>query len=105
MTLEERIRLIKVLDTLLKRKMKGNSNDYAAKLGISRSAFFRLIEYVRLEFNAPLIYNKEESRYEYEKAGMMVFGFLPVDELPKEALRRINGGNSIEKNCFLFMIK
>lgn len=105
MTLEERIRLIKVLDTLLKRKMKGNSNDYASKLGISRSAFFRLIDYVRLEFNAPLIYNKVENRYEYEKAGMMVFGFLPADELSMETLKRINGGNSIKKDYFLFMIK
>ena len=103
MSLEERIRLIKFLDSLLKRKMKGNSSDYAAKLGISRSSFFRLVDYIRLEFNAPLVYNKIENRYEYEKAGMMFFGFLPVDELPMETLRKINGGNKMnEKTLFSF---
>jgi hypothetical protein len=33
----------------------------------------------------------------------MFFGFLPVDELPVETLRRINGGNKTnEKLSFLF---
>lgn len=101
--LEERVRMIKELDTLLKRRMRGSPNDYAEKLGISRSTFFRLIEYVRLEFNAPLIYNKEESRYEYDREGRMFFGFLPSDVIPNEMLKKINGGSISQKDNKLFL--
>ncbi len=98
MTLEERMKLMMALDTLLKRKLKGNPNDYAAKLGISRNTFLRLKEIMKEEFQAPVVYNKVESRYEYEKPGTIFFGFLPHEIIPPEMLKKIGGGTSIEMN-------
>jgi len=76
MTFEERIRIFKALDNLINRKYRGNSKDYATKLGISRSAFFRILEYLRDEFGVPVIYKKTDNRYAYQKKGALYFGFL-----------------------------
>lgn len=92
MTFEERVRLIKRLDDLLKRKFKGNSCEYAFKLGISRSAFFRLLDYVKTEFNSPVCYNKDNGGYEYCKSGSMYIGFLPNEVLNEDALKKIQEG-------------
>ncbi len=92
MTFEERVRLIKKLDYLIKRKFKGSSVDYANKMQISRSAYFRLLDYVKTEFDSPICYNKTSSYYEYYKNGIMFFGFLPVEFLTEDALKKIQGG-------------
>ena len=98
MSLEEKIRLIVAFDDLIKRKIKGNACDYAKKLGISRSSFFRLLDNMREEFKAPLNHNKRENRYEYVAKGRLFIGFLP---LSSEELRKIMGGvNTIVKNIF-----
>ncbi len=95
MTLDEKIRLMLALDGLIKRKLKGNACDYANKLGISRSTFFRLIEHMREEFKAPLHHNKKENRYEYVTEGSLFIGFLP---LSGNELRKImRGGVEIQK--------
>ena len=77
------------LDGLIKRKLKGSACEYAIKLGVSRSTFFRLLEYMREEFKAPLSRNKRENRYEYVTKGTLFIGFLP---LSSEELRKIMGG-------------
>ena len=89
MTLEERLRLMIELDHLIKRKYKGSPNEYAQKLGISRSAFFRLLNFVKFEFQAPLTYNKSETRYEYEQNGVLHFGFIPSAVLSEEGLKNL----------------
>jgi hypothetical protein len=88
MTFEERVRIIKKLDSLIKRKFKGNSFEYAAKLNVSRSAFFRLLEYVKTEFDAPIRYCKTNGRYEYCKNGNVFLGFLTNEELSEEGLKK-----------------
>ena len=80
MTFEERIRIFRSLDNLINRKYRGKSKDYATKLGISRSAFFRILEYLRDEFGVPVIYKKADNRYTYQKKGSMYFGFLEKEE-------------------------
>lgn len=91
MTLDEKIRLMLALDDLIKRKLKGNACDYANKLGISRSTFFRLLDHIREEFKAPLNHNKRENRYEYVTEGRLFIGFLP---LSSQELRKIMRGDS-----------
>lgn len=91
MSFEERIRLIKHLDSLIRRKHKGSSVDYAVKMNVSRSAFFRLLDYVKNEFNAPICYNKTNGYYEYCKSGLMIFGFLTDEALTEEVRKNSRG--------------
>jgi hypothetical protein len=93
MTFEERLRLIKKFDSLIRRKYRGNSVDYAFKMDISRSAFFRLLDYIKNEFDAPICYNKTNGYYEYCKNGIMFFGFLPNEILTEEGMKKIQGGS------------
>lgn len=79
MTFEERIRLIKTLENLIKLKYRGNSSDYARKLGISNATFFRLMNYIKKELNAPICYNKGHRHYEYCESRSMNLGFLPPE--------------------------
>jgi len=91
MTFEERVRIITKLDSLIKRRYKGNSSEYAAKLNISRAAFFRLIVYIKTELDAPVCYCKTNGYYEYCKNGLMFFGFLPAEVLTQDGMKKIQG--------------
>lgn len=93
MNFEERVRLIKNLDNLIRRKYKGSSFEYAVKLNISRSAFFRLLDYAKTELQAPICYCKTNKHYEYCKNGNIFFGFLPKEALTEEGMKKINGGS------------
>ncbi len=94
MTFEERVRLINRLDSLIRRKYRGNSSDYSAKMNISRSAFFRLLDFVRTEFDSPICYNRVSGYYEYSKKGIIFFGFLPTEFLTENALKKVQGGTT-----------
>jgi hypothetical protein len=92
MTFERRVKLIARLDGLIKRKYRGTATDYARKLEISRAAFFRLLEFIKTDFDAPIEYNKTSGCYEYQKSGVMFFGFLPEAILTQEGLKKLQGG-------------
>jgi DNA-binding IclR family transcriptional regulator len=77
MSLEEKRRLILALDGLIRSKATGKSEYLAKRLGISRSTFFRLIEYMREELYAPVFFDAYRNRYAYEKEGIIMFRFLP----------------------------
>lgn len=91
----ERLHLMLALDKLVRRNWRGTSADYARKLNISRSSFFRLLDDVRDEFQAPLVYNKRTGKYEYKIDGRLTFRFLPMEALNEEALKKIEGGSML----------
>ena len=97
MSFEEKLKLINSLDVLIKRKTKGSACLYASKLGISRSGFFRLLEFMKADFNIPIVYNSELQRYQYAKEGVMYFGFISAETIPLETLKKISGGSV--KSC------
>ncbi len=92
MSLEEKTRLLLLLDDLVKRKVKGNATEYAAKMGVGRSTFFRLVQFARQELKAPLHHCPTKNRYEYQQEGGLFFGFLPTAGLSAEELKNIKGG-------------
>ena len=102
MSIEEKLKLIPTFDDLVKRKLRGNGMVYAAKMGIARSTFFRLLMVIRYEFNAPVVYNKERNRYEYEREGAMFFGFVTSTVVPEETLGNITGGHVLKNNLNYF---
>lgn len=65
MTFDERIRLIARLDNLIRLKFRGNARDYSRKLDISRATFFRMLNYLKTECGAPIVYSKVGGHYEY----------------------------------------
>lgn len=54
MTFERRVKLTARLDGLIERKYRGTATVYAEKLEISRAAFFRLLEFIKTDFDAPI---------------------------------------------------
>lgn len=93
MSLEEKRRLILALDVLIRRKVPGKADYLAERLGISRSTFFRLIEYMREELYAPVFFDSVMNRYSYEEEGIILFRFVPADVLNAERVKKITGVN------------
>jgi hypothetical protein len=97
MSLEEKRRLILAFDVLIRSKVPGKAEHIARRLCISRSTFFRLIEYMREELCAPVIFDTDQNRYAYEREGIVMFRFLPAEIIDVEKARRIVGG--LWKKC------
>lgn len=93
MSLEEKRRLILALDNLIRSKIPGKADYLAKRLGVSRSTFFRLIEYMREELYAPVFFDPHQNRYAYEKEGIIMFRFLPAELINVEQAKRIAGGS------------
>lgn len=98
MSLEEKRRLILALDTLIRSKIPGKADYLAKRLGVSRSTFFRLIEYMRDELYAPVFFDTHRNRYAYEKEGIIMFRFLPAELIDVEQAKKIAGGNTPAEN-------
>lgn len=92
MSLEEKRRLILAFDILIRSKVPGGAEYLSKRLGVSRATFFRLIEYMREELYAPVIFDAEQQRYAYEMEGIVMFRFLPAEIIDVEKAKRIAGG-------------
>lgn len=102
MSFEEKLKLINTFDRLIRRKVRGNADFYAHRLGLSRSSFFRLLDAMRSEFNIPITYQSEEGCYIYTKPGIMYVGFISAEELTSGCLKKIDGGRYFLKDSKLF---
>ena len=71
----EHFQLLKRMDTLIRLKATGNSFEFADKLGISKDSVYRLIELMKADLNAPVVYNKHRKTFEYGKEGRLNIGF------------------------------
>ncbi len=94
MSLEEKRRLILAMDSMIRSKIPGRAEYLAKRLGISRSTFFRLIEYMREELCAPVFFDADTNRYAYQQEGIVVFRFLPSEIIDMKQAKRISGGSS-----------
>lgn len=90
MSLEEKRRLLLAFDALIRSNFKGTPLEYAQRLRISRSTFFRLVDYMKGELQTPVSYNADIRKYVYEKEGMLLLGFVPFDMVDKEVLKKIS---------------
>lgn len=92
MSLEEKRRLILAMDSIIRSKVPGTAEVLAAKLNVSRSTFFRLIEYMREELFAPIVFDVNRNRYVYEQEGMVFFRFLPLNVIDFKQVKKILNG-------------
>ena len=97
MSLEEKRRLILALDHLIRSKIPGKADYLAKRLGISRSTFFRLVDYMRDELYAPVFFDAHLNRYAYEREGIIMFRFLPAELIDVEQAKKITGGKTSNK--------
>lgn len=93
MSLEEKRRLILAFDVLIRSKVPGKADYLAKRLGISRSTFFRLIEYMREELDAPVFFDSVVGRYSYEEEGIILFRFVPNSILNVDRIKKVNNVN------------
>ena len=77
----EHIILIRRMDKLIQMKATGNYLEFARKLNISPAKLYRLIDLLRVDLGAPVIYNKQRGTFEYEQEGCILLGFglAPLD--------------------------
>jgi len=94
MSLEEKRRLILSLDQLIRSKTTGTAIHMSRRLGISRSTFFRLIEYMREDLFAPVFFDEDKGRYCYAHDGRVIIRFLPHEIIDMTQAKKILGGTS-----------
>jgi hypothetical protein len=104
MSLEDKRRLILAFDVLIRSKVPGGAEYLARRLGVSRSTFFRMIEYMREELYAPVIFDEAQNRYLYEREGIVMFRFLPAEIIDVEKAKRIVGGLWIKCDKQILMV-
>ncbi len=96
MTLNQRIELLQRLDTLIRLKNTGNPKKLAAKLGVSESTLFALLQQAK-DLDAEICYNPHRNTYEYITPMRFVFSFVKEK---KHDLRKIIGGLNFNFNLF-----
>jgi len=104
MSLEEKRRLILAMDVIIRSKVPGKAGYMAKRLGVSRSTFFRLLEYMREELSAPVFFDAEKNRYAYQQDGIILFRFLPLEVIDLNQARKIIGGRISKIFCKSFQI-
>lgn len=57
-------------------------------------AVFRLLEFIKADFNVPVVYINEQQCYEYAKVDVIYFGFFSSETIPLETMKKISGGCS-----------
>lgn len=79
------------MDTLIRLKATGNVFEFADKLGVSKDTIYRLIEFMKDDLAAPVVYNKYQKTFEYETEGCLNLGFR-LTPLNDKEMNGIAGG-------------
>jgi biotin operon repressor len=87
---------IKFMDELIRKNATGTPNEFAEKLGISRSALDKYIKILK-EMNAPIKYNEISGNYYYLFPCQLKIGY-ESNALTELDLKTINK-KSLEKFC------
>lgn len=91
----EHIVLIKRMDRLIRMKATGNYLEFARRLEISPAKLYRLIDLLREDFEAPIIYNKGRGTFEYSSEGQISIGFGLVP-LSDQNMTGLTGGKGCQ---------
>lgn len=87
------IQLLKRMDTLIRLKATGNAFDFASKLDISKDSIYRLIEFMKIDLEAPIVYNKHQKTFEYSTEGRLNIGF-ELQSIATTEMEKIKGGSN-----------
>jgi hypothetical protein len=73
MTFAERIAFYRRLDTLIRIKAGGSPVQLCKRLNVSRATLTRAIDFLRNEYNAPIVFCTTRERYRYERGFFLKF--------------------------------
>ncbi len=93
----EHVQLLRRMDTLIGLKATGNCFDFARKLDISKDTIYRLMEVMKSEFNAPIVYNKYTKTFEYTQPGSLNMGFK-LKPLTPQKMENTHGGTYLHSS-------
>jgi len=86
---------ISYIDQQIRMEATGSAEEFAHKIGISRSSWFELKNVLEQELGFPIAYDKVRRTYYYKEHGR----FLPprfVKALNVEEMKNIEGGECLE---------
>lgn len=81
MNIEDKRKLILMLDKHFRKDDPGDVSELIQELGISKSTFHRTVLYMRDELEAPIVFNNKERRYMYSQEGLVILRFVPSSVL------------------------
>ena len=64
--------IIKIHDFIL-TEQTGSPNELSCKLGVSERTIYNYISYMKVEMNAPIIYDNQKGNYMYDRICLLVF--------------------------------
>ncbi len=67
------IRIIIRIHELIKAELTGSPKDLSVKLDISERTVYNYLEYMKIELNAPIVYNSQKRNYCYERECKLCF--------------------------------
>jgi len=108
MKIIKQLERLQKLDHLLKNECTGTPENFAKKLGISRSHVYRLIETLK-DFGAEINYNRKQQSF-YYKNPFNIKKLIPLNKLSVSNMEKINAGFSkntvpsffMRRNSFTF---
>lgn len=71
----EHLILIRRIDKLIRMKATGNYLEFANRLDISPAKLYRLLDLLKEDLEAPIIYNKHRQSFEYAREGCIIIGY------------------------------
>lgn len=83
-------RLLRI-DRFIRRKGSGPPNEFAKRIGISKTTLFEYLSYLRDDLMAIIHYNRYSKNYEYEKEPEFLQEYLN-----NEQSEAIEGGNTCD---------
>ena len=88
---KEHFILIRRMDKLIRMKATGNYLEFANRLDISPAKLYRLLDLLKDDLEAPIIYNRHRGSFEYEREGCISLGF-GLMPLASQSMERLSGG-------------
>jgi transcriptional antiterminator len=67
------IRIIKKIHEFIMKEQTGSPKELSNKLGVSERTIYNYISYMKVELNAPIIYDNQKGNYMYERVCLLVF--------------------------------
>ncbi len=55
------------------KEQTGSPKELSNKLGVSERTIYNYISYMKVELNAPIIYDNQKGNYMYERVCLLVF--------------------------------
>lgn len=67
------IRIIKKIHEFILTERTGSPKELARKLGVSERTIYNYISYMKIEMNAPILFDNQKGNYLYERECLLAF--------------------------------